>query len=73
MRLFSNRWILLVPILVLLLSGCVNRTPYDYTALNNSKPRSIVVIPPNNNTVEVNAQYIFLSTISKPLAEKGYY
>ena len=73
MRLFSKVGFLLVPVLVSLLSGCVNRAPYDYTALQASKPCSIVVIPPNNNTVEVNAQYVFLSTISKPLAEKGYY
>lgn len=52
--------------------GCAS-TPYDYSALENSKPRSIVVIPPKNETVEVNASYTFLSTISQPLAEKGYY
>jgi hypothetical protein len=52
--------------------GCAT-TPYDYSALEASKPRSIVVIPPKNNTVEVNAPYTFLSTITRPLAEKGYY
>lgn len=57
----------------LLLSGCQTPQPYDYSALNKSKPRSILVIPPANNTVEVNAPYIFLSTITRPLAEKGYY
>jgi hypothetical protein len=72
-HLLNNKWIVLIPLLVSALSGCVTRPPYDYTALQNSKPRSIVVIPPNNNTVEVNAQYVFLSTISKPLAEQGYY
>lgn len=54
------------------LTAC-NTTPYDYTALEESKPRSILVIPPMNDTVEVSAPYTFLSTISKPLAEKGYY
>ena len=73
MHRLNNKWIVLIPLMIFTLSGCVTRPPYDYTALINSKPRSIVVIPPNNNTVEVNAQYIFLSTISKPLAEKGYY
>ncbi|MGV6806840.1 MAG: DUF799 domain-containing protein [bacterium] len=57
----------------LLLSACATVVPYDYTAFNESKPRSILVIPPSNNSVEVEAPYIFLSTISKPLAEKGYY
>lgn len=62
-----------MPLLVLVLSGCVTPQPYDYTELVRKKPRSIVVIPPMNNTVEVAAPYVFLSTISKPLAEKGYY
>ncbi len=58
----------------LLMTGCVNsQQPYDYTALKKSKPRSIVVIPPANNSIEVNAPYVYLSTITRPLAEKGYY
>lgn len=56
-----------------LLGGCQAPQPYDYTALQASKPRSILVIPPRNNTVEVNAPYTFLATITRPLAEKGYY
>ncbi|OZG72932.1 hypothetical protein BTA51_13305 [Hahella sp. CCB-MM4] len=55
-----------------LVTGCAVQ-PYDYTALQEAKPRSILVIPPVNNTVEVSAPYTFLSTISAPLAEKGYY
>lgn len=57
---------------LLLLTGCAT-TPYDYSALIESKPRSIVVLPPLNDTVEIQAPYTFLSTISVPLAEKGYY
>lgn len=61
-------------LLVMLLNvGCAMQTPYDYSALKQYPPRSILVLPPVNNTVEVNAPYTFLSTISKPLAEKGYY
>ena len=56
-----------------LMSGCAQQQTYDYTAFNQSKPTSILVIPPKNDTVEVNAPYIFLSTISAPLADKGYY
>ncbi|WLQ16228.1 DUF799 family lipoprotein [Hahella aquimaris] len=63
----------LLSLTVLLSTGCATQQPYDYSALLASKPRSILVIPPQNNTVEVNAPYIFLSTISAPLAEKGYY
>ncbi len=57
---------------VLVLAGC-QTTPYDYTNLKKYKPKSILVIPPMNNSIEVDAPYTFLSTISKPLAEKGYY
>lgn len=57
---------------MLLVVGCA-ATPYDYTALEAAKPRSILVLPPVNNSIDVNATYTFLSTISKPLAEKGYY
>ena len=56
-----------------LLSGCATTSSYDYTALKTSQPRSIVIIPPNNRSIEVNAPYVFLSSITRPLAEKGYY
>ena len=68
-----KRSLLLIPLALLFLSGCVKQEPYNYAALEQSKPRSILVLPPVNNTVEVNAPYIYLSTISRPLAEKGYY
>lgn len=61
-----------VVLALLALAGC-ETTPYDYSALERAKPRSIVVIPPTNDSVEVDAPYKFLSTISVPLAEKGYY
>lgn len=60
-------------VLIVFLSGCVTHSPYDYSNLIAAKPRSILVIPPMNNSVEVDAPYTYLSTISKPLAEKGYY
>ncbi len=53
--------------------GCGSMPAYDYSALMASSPRSILVIPPENNSVEVNASYTFISTITEPLAEKGYY
>ncbi len=65
--------LLFLPFIILITSGCATITPYDYTAFEISKPRSIVVIPPNNNSIEVNAPYIYLSTLTRPLAEKGYY
>lgn len=60
-------------IVIVLLSGCASVEPYNYDALKQEAPRSILVLPPMNSSVEVNAPYSYLSTISQPLAEKGYY
>jgi hypothetical protein len=64
---------ILIISLTVLATGCAVQQPYDYTALKASNPKSILVIPPANQTVEVNAPYVFLSTITVPLAERGYY
>lgn len=60
-------------LVVLFVTGCATQERYDYTMLEASKPRSILVVPPVNNSVEVNASNVYLSTITMPLAEKGYY
>lgn len=70
---FKNKFVKFLPAIFLLLSGCATVQPYDYSALREAAPRSILVIPPMNNSIEVNASYTYLSTISVPLAEKGYY
>jgi len=74
MSISNNLRILISLIVPILIAGCVTPpAPYDYTAFENSRPRSILVMPPVNNSIEVNAPYIFLAGISRPLAEKGYY
>jgi hypothetical protein len=45
----------------------------DYHAFRHSDPHSILVVPVVNRSVDVDAPDYFLSTISKPLAERGYY
>ena len=65
--------LLFISLAALLITGCATPNPYDYSALKASKPRSIVIIPPNNHSLEVNAPYIYLSTLTRPLVEKGYY
>lgn len=35
--------------------------------------KSILILPPANNAVNIDAPFYFLSTISYPIAEKGYY
>lgn len=67
------KYIAQVVFLLIVVSGCATVEPYDYTALKANSPRSILVIPPVNNSVEVTAPYSFLSTITAPLAESGYY
>lgn len=66
------RFLSLVSVLSLatLLSGC-GSTPVRQDA--SLLPRSILVLPPTNRSVEVSAPYTFLSTISRPLADRGYY
>jgi hypothetical protein len=56
------------------LSACVTPPAHkDYSALRTEQPRSILVVPAINRSVEVNAPDYFLTTIAKPLAERGYY
>lgn len=56
-----------------LLSGCAQPIKVDYTAFNQSKPKSILVLLPQNNTTEVQASHGLLSQAALPLAEAGYY
>jgi hypothetical protein len=58
---------------LVLMQGCATKAPFDYTAYKESRPRSILVLPPINNTPEVKASYSLLSYATKPLAEAGYY
>jgi hypothetical protein len=57
-----------------LLVGCATpKAPFDYTAFKQAQPRSIVVLPPLNNSPDVTATYGMLSQMTYPLAEAGYY
>lgn len=58
------------------LCACVTVTPppaKDYSAFKAEGPRSILVVPALNNTVNVQAPDFFVSTISRPFSERGYY
>ncbi|MEC4599907.1 DUF799 domain-containing protein [Burkholderia vietnamiensis] len=60
--------------LVALLSACAQPVKRaDYTAFKNSHPRSILMLPPINETTDVGATYGVLSQMTLPLAESGYY
>ncbi len=56
----------------LFFAGCAT-TPKDYTAFRQHQPKSILVLPPLNQTNDVNAGYSVLTTTTRPLAELGYY
>lgn len=57
-----------------LLAACAGPTQRpDYTAFKRSQPRSILVLPPVNETSDVKATYGLLSQMTLPLAEAGYY
>jgi hypothetical protein len=58
---------------LLLFAGCAPKEPYDYTAFRQSRPGSILVLPPLNSSPDMQATYGFLSTVTQPLAESGYY
>lgn len=58
---------------VLGLSGCAMPPSRDYSAFRQSRPRSILVLPPLNQSPDVRASYSVLSTVTQPLAESGYY
>lgn len=59
---------------ILALAGCATSTKqFDYTAFKASRPRSILVLPPVNETPDIKATYGMLSQVTFPLAESGYY
>lgn len=62
----------LATVFFLVAQGCsVKRT--DYGAYLENFPKSVLVLPPINESLEVQASGMFLSTISRLLAERGYY
>jgi hypothetical protein len=58
-------------LLLTLFAGCA--TPYNYEKFREAKPRSILVLPPINQSTDVRGTYSYLSTVTMPIAEKGFY
>lgn len=58
----------------LLLAGCAAPQQHvDYAAFRESRPVSILVLPPLNESLEVQASNAVLAQSTLPLAESGYY
>ena len=55
------------------LVGCAAPKAYDHTAMRQARPRSVLVLPPVSESVEVTASQSVLSQSTRPLAEAGYY
>jgi hypothetical protein len=57
-----------------LAAGCATpKAPYNYEAFRQSRPASMLVLPPLNDSKDVKATAGVLSTATLPLAEAGYY
>ncbi|MBI5774007.1 MAG: DUF799 family lipoprotein [Verrucomicrobia bacterium] len=59
--------------LALMVAGCKTAPPPDYTNFRAHHPKSVLVLPPLNQSTAVEATYGYLSTVTLPLAEMGYY
>jgi len=66
-------FLLSAALITLVLTGCAKPVSYDYTAFKESKPKSILVLPPVNHSPDINASHSVSSVITMPLAEDGYY
>ena len=66
---------LAVALSALVLAGCANHRPegYDYSALKQSDPRSILVVMPTSDSTDIRAESSVLAQATAPLAERGYY
>lgn len=65
---------LLICLLVVVLTGCASApAKKDLSAFNAAAPRSILVVPAINRSLDVDAPNYLLSTLTVPLAEKGFY
>lgn len=66
------KWLLVLAAVIL--TGCATNAPKkDLSAFHAAAPRSILVVPSVNKTLDVDAPNYLLSTLPVPLAEKGYY
>lgn len=60
---------------ILPLAACTTppKVQKDISAYQNHMPRSILVLPPVNDTPDTRAYYGYWSTVARPVAEAGYY
>lgn len=71
----KSKIVLLISIATLVLfSGCAKKPePYGYSAFLQSKPKSILVVMPKNESLDVKGAPAVLANAILPLSEAGYY
>jgi hypothetical protein len=57
----------------LLLGACATRPSKDYSAFQRARPASILVLPPLNESPDIKATPAVWASVTRPLAEAGYY
>lgn len=70
------RTILICLLLAGTFAGCSSKKSLKkdtYSALYREKPLSVLVLPPINRSVKVEAKEAFYSSLSAPIAQRGYY
>jgi hypothetical protein len=55
------------------LTGCATRTPPDLSAYRQSRPTSLLVLPPVNDSTDLLGSPAVMAQAVAPLAEMGYY
>lgn len=67
--------LLALSIVVALFSGCAvaPKSNRDLAAYNTNMPKSILVLPPVNESPDTRATYGYWATVTLPVAEAGYY
>jgi hypothetical protein len=63
----------LIILLAGLMQGCIAPQHANLEVFNAHQPRSIIVAPVVNESPEVTANSVFITSITQPLAERGYY
>ena len=65
----TGRWCIVL--VVLAIASCGPKR--HYSSYYAHEPRSILVVPALNETTAVEAQAVYMTTVSRPLAERGFY
>jgi len=59
--------------IVVLCTSCALEPVPDWETFYAHQPRSILIVPVENETTEVEAPRFFMATIARPLVSRGYY